>query len=132
GAGELGVRFVSVLCALLGSGLAIACCRRLRRPEAALWLVLALNGMLLFSVGAVLMMHDSLMGFFWMLALYASLRALERPAWWLAVGLSAGAAVLCKYTGALIFACLGLALLSRPDFRQRLRSPWPWLGALMG
>jgi 4-amino-4-deoxy-L-arabinose transferase-like glycosyltransferase len=132
GNNELGVRFMSVLCALLSSLLAIRSCALLKRPQAALWLVLAMNGMLLFSVGAVLMMHDSLMGFFWMLALFCALKAQKKAAWWLGAGLAAGCALLSKYTGALFFACTLLALATHKGLRGQLKSPWLWAGALLG
>ena len=133
GPNELGVRLLSVAAGLVSSGLAVLIARRvLKRPEVALWLVLALNTVLLFSVGAILMMHDSLMGFFWMLGLTAALLALEESRYWLMAGFFGGAAILSKYTGVLFFAGVLLALCSHPGLRPQLRSPWLWLGALLG
>jgi 4-amino-4-deoxy-L-arabinose transferase-like glycosyltransferase len=133
GSNELGVRFMSVLCGLLSSGLAIDACRLLKRPQAAPWLTVALNGMLLFGVGAVLMMHDSLMGFFWMLALYAALRGVteKKQAWWILFGLATACAILSKYTGLLILGCLFLALSSHDALREELRKPALWLGVFL-
>lgn len=132
GHNELGVRFMSVIAAFLASGLAIGICEDLKRPQASLWVVLAMNTMLLFSVGAVLMMHDSLMGFFWALALFCAIKAQQRPGFWTLCGLAAGCAVLSKYTGILIFGCLFLALAARPQLRQHLKRPWVWAGATLG
>jgi 4-amino-4-deoxy-L-arabinose transferase-like glycosyltransferase len=130
---ELGVRVMSVLS---GLGVSLLAARltavELGRPRAALWVVLALNTMLLYSVGAVLMMHDSLMGFFWAWALAAGLRALKDPRWWLAAGLAGGLGILCKYTGVLVFAGVLLALATRPELRRHFRSPWLWAGAALG
>lgn len=129
----LGVRLMAVLCGVIISGLAIHALRReLGRPQAALWAVLAFNTLLLFSVGAVLMMHDSLMGAFWMLGLVAALKALRDPRWWLPAGLAGGAAILSKYTGVLFFGGVLAALLSHPGLRPQLRSGWLWAGALAG
>ena len=55
----------------------------------------------------------------------------ERPAWWLAAGVAGGFALLSKYTapflaaGALLWLCLS------PRERRWLRSPWPYLGAVL-
>jgi 4-amino-4-deoxy-L-arabinose transferase-like glycosyltransferase len=133
GSNEFGVRLMAVLAGLGVSLLLIHAVKKLGRPESALWLVLAANSLLLFSVGGVLMMHDSLMGFFWMAALVALLHALEKGGWrWLPVGLLGAGAILSKYTGGLFFAAALAALLSRPELRQKLRSPWPWAAALLG
>lgn len=133
GANELGVRVMAVLCGLGVSGLAIHLVgHELKRPEAALWTTLAFNSLLLFSVGATLMMHDSLMGFFWMLALVAAIKALRQPRWWLLAGLAGGLAILSKYTGVLIFAGVLAALATHPKLRAQFRSPWLWAGALGG
>ncbi|MES2200693.1 MAG: glycosyltransferase family 39 protein [candidate division FCPU426 bacterium] len=133
GVTELGVRCVSVASGVAVSWLAIGFCKReLKRPVAALWLVLALNTMLLFGVGAVLMMHDSLMTLFWMLALVCAFRALQKPFWWMATGICVGLAMLSKYTGVLFFGGLGLALLTHPGLRRQARSPWLWAGLTAG
>jgi len=134
GTHELGVRLVANLSALAVSGVAIWACEAVLGVAAlAPWMVLAFNGMLLFSVGGLLMMHDSLLGLFWMLALAASLKALRQPRWWLVAGLAAGLAFLSKYTGVLLFGCLGLFALARPQERAQVaRSPWFWAGGLLG
>lgn len=134
GTHELGVRLAANLSALAVSGMAIwACEAALGAAVLAPWLVLAFNGMLLFSVGGLLMMHDSLLGFFWMAALVAALKAVDQPRWWLLAGLSAGLGFLSKYTGVLLFLCLGLFALARPQERAKVgRSPWFWLGGLLG
>lgn len=133
GTNEFGVRLMSILAGLAVTGLAVhALDRELGRPQAAPWLALALNGMLLFSVGGVLMMHDSLMGAFWMLGLVAALKALRDSRWWLAAGLAGAAAILSKYTGVLFFGAVLAALLSHRALRHHWRSAWLWAGALGG
>jgi len=102
--------------------------------DMALWVVLALNGGLIFAVGGVLMMHDSLMGLGWMGALLCGLLAMRRsPRWWLGAGACAAAALLSKYTAVLLIGCLGLSVALLPEFRRQARGPWPWIGlALAG
>jgi 4-amino-4-deoxy-L-arabinose transferase-like glycosyltransferase len=133
GTNEWGVRLGSLLCGLGLSAVYITLARRLGRPALAPWLVLAANSLLLFAVGGVLMMHDSLAACFWSLALLAACKAVEGgEAWWLAAGFFGGAAVLSKYTGILLVPCLLLACLSQAQLRWHLRRPWFWLALLLG
>jgi 4-amino-4-deoxy-L-arabinose transferase-like glycosyltransferase len=95
----------------------------------ALWVVLAFNGALIFAVGGVMMMHDSLMALGWMGCMACGLQAIRKgPRWWLGAGLCAGAALLSKFTAVLLVGCLGLALVSLPALRRQARTAWPWLG----
>jgi 4-amino-4-deoxy-L-arabinose transferase-like glycosyltransferase len=133
GANEWGVRFGAVLAGLGISASYIYLAKRLGRPALAPWLVLAANTMLLFAVGGVLMMHDSLAGLFWCLVLVAAVRAIEDDGrWWVLAGLAGGAGVLSKYTAVLLMPCLLLACLSHPGLRVHLKRPWFWLGLVLG
>ena len=51
--------------------------------------------------------------------------------WWLGVGVSCGLGLLSKYTMIMLPAGLGLLMLIVPPFRHHLRTPWPWLAALL-
>jgi 4-amino-4-deoxy-L-arabinose transferase-like glycosyltransferase len=51
--------------------------------------------------------------------------------WWLAAGASGGLALLAKLHGALLFAGVGLFLLTSPAHRRWLASPWPYAGVLL-
>jgi hypothetical protein len=51
-----------------------------------------------------------------------------RGEWWLAVGAAVGAALLSKYTGLFFGAAILIWLVSVPDLRRWLVSPWPYLG----
>ncbi|HUW80620.1 MAG TPA: glycosyltransferase family 39 protein, partial [Acidocella sp.] len=53
------------------------------------------------------------------------------PRWWLAAGLAAGLALLSKYTAALFVAAAFVWLVSSPEGRATLRTPWPWVGVLL-
>ncbi len=51
--------------------------------------------------------------------------------WWTAVGLSLGIALLAKYSAILLPLGIGLALMSHPGLRNRIRDPGPWWAALL-
>ena len=133
GANEWGVRLGALLCGLGVSVFYLWLARRWGRPSLAPLLVLAANLMLLFGVGGVLMMHDSLAGLFWCAALAAAILAVEEDGrWWVAAGLAGGASVLSKYTGVLLLPCLCLACASHAGLRVHLKRPWFWLGLGLG
>jgi 4-amino-4-deoxy-L-arabinose transferase-like glycosyltransferase len=107
--------------------------RRMFASSRAAWYAsLALQSTLLFSAGAVLMMHDTIMMFFWVGALYAFYRALLedwRPGWaWGALALGLGG--LAKYTMALFVPCLLLYLLVSPAQRRWWRRPQLYVAGL--
>ncbi|MFG3757222.1 glycosyltransferase family 39 protein, partial [Klebsiella pneumoniae] len=52
-------------------------------------------------------------------------------AWWLAVGLAVGAALLSKYTALLYGLSILVWLLAVPKLRRWLWSPWPYLGGVV-
>ena len=132
GQGAFGIRLLGPLAAALGSVLLARAAedlfpgRRLGIPAAAL-----LNATLLMAAGAVTMTPDTPLLFFWTAALWAvaRLHATGRPAWWLAVGLSAGGALDSKYTAAVLVLGLAVWLAATPEGRRWLRTPWPWAGA---
>ncbi|HTB21633.1 MAG TPA: glycosyltransferase family 39 protein [bacterium] len=130
GPDEQGVRLLSVFSGFAVSALAAwICVAVFGMADMALWVVLAFNGALLFAVGGVMMMHDSLMALGWMGCLACGLLALRRdPRWWLGLGLCAAWALLSKYTAVLLFGCLGLSFLALPGLRRQARTPWPWIG----
>lgn len=81
---------------------------------------LMLNATLLLAVGAVVMTPDTPLLLFWCAALWAlaELRASGDGRWWFAVGAAAGAALLSKYTGALLGVGILLWLLLDPAARR--------------
>lgn len=50
---------------------------------------------------------------------------------WLAFGACLGLGLISKYTSVLLGLAIFLALLWTPQGRRHLRTPWPWLGALI-
>ncbi len=137
GSGALGVRLLAPVSAALGTLLLASAAadlgdRENRVPRALVAAVL-LNATLLLGVGSVTMTPDTPLLFFWTLALAALGRVLAtgRGAWWLVVGIATGLALDSKYTA--LLTAMGLAgwLLATAEGRRWLRSPWPWLAALL-
>jgi hypothetical protein len=141
GSTPLGVRFPALACGLALSALSIwVGVRVLGSRKAALWLVLGLNSMLLYSAGGILMVHDSLQVTFWAAAFCCVLKAVggDQPehrgvsGWWLLAGLLGGAGLLSKYTGVFLFPLTGLAIVTHPGLRKQGQSPGPWVALLLG
>jgi 4-amino-4-deoxy-L-arabinose transferase-like glycosyltransferase len=148
GQGALGVRLLGPLAGALGSLLLFDSAERLlplgapmsgsgagtNRGQAGMAAAALLNATLLAGVGAVIMTPDTPLLFFWTCCLWALARLLHggRPAWWLAIGLFAGLALVSKYTALLLWIGIGLWLLWVPSQRRWWRSPMLWAGALLG
>ena len=88
------------------------------------------NASIIAGAGAILMTPDTPLILFWTatIAALGRLLATRDPRWWLAIGVSAGLALLSKYTAALLLAGIGLWLLTTRDGRRALATPWPWAG----
>ena len=134
GQGAFGIRLLGPISATLGSVLLVQAANDLfpaRRPGVIA--VVLLNATLLMAAGAVTMTPDTPLLFFWTATLWAFARlvATRRPAWWLAVGVLAGAALASKYTAALLGVGIALWLVATPDGRRWLRTVWPWAGGVL-
>ena len=135
----LGTRLLSPLAAALGSLLLACACNDLLegppalRRQRALVAVVLLNATLLLGVGAVTITPDTPLLLFWTAALAALGRSIatRRGAWWLAAGAAIGLALDSKYTVVLPGGGLALWLIATPAGRLWLRTPWPWLAALI-
>ncbi|ATI13063.1 glycosyltransferase family 39 protein [Acetobacter pomorum] len=92
-----------------------------------------LNCTLAVGLGTLIMTPDTPLVFFMALLLWSvsNLLSGRHPAFWLLVGLSAGLGFDSKYTALLPVAGLGMWLLATRAGRQWLRTPWPWLGAVV-
>ncbi len=137
GSGPLGVRLLAPVSATLGTLLLASAAADLGGPEnrarRALVAAVLLNATLLSGVGSVTMTPDTPLLFFWALALAALGRVLAtgRGIWWLPAGLAIGLALDSKYTAVLTAAGLAGWLLATGTGRRWLRTPWPWLAALL-
>ncbi len=134
GQGVFGIRLLAPLAAAAGSVLLAQAADDLY-PGRRLGIIAAvlLNATLLLGAGAVTMTPDTPLLLFWTATLAALARLVRtgRPAWWLAVGLLAGAALASKYTAALLGVGIAVWLLVDPGARRWLRTPWPWAGGLL-
>src|SRR6478736_5377280 len=131
---EFGVRLVSVLLALPMSWAVYQSAVVLfgGRWVAATSAIL-LNVTLMAAVGTMIVTPDAPLLVASSFVLFSLAKVLEtgRGAWWLAVGLAAGAALLSKYTALFFGPAILIWLLAVPKLRRWLISPWLYLGGLV-
>src|SRR4051794_1020035 len=131
---ELGVRLVSVLLALPMSWAVYETAsilfggRKLASTSAIL-----LNVTLMAAVGTMIVTPDAPLLVSSSFVLFSLAKVLEsgRGAWWLAVGVAAGAALLSKYTALFFGPAILIWLIVVPKLRRWLLSPWLYLGGLV-
>src|SRR6202022_674421 len=131
---NLGVRFAGVLAMLVMQLLLADIVRRVTHDaRAVVFAVLMPEAALYYGLLMAKVSPDTAMIPFAVAMLWALVRLTESgdARWWLAAGLFAGLAMLSKFTAVMLApAVLAFALV--PDWRRRwLRSPYPWLGALI-
>ena len=131
---ELGVRLVSILLALPMSWAVYRTAAILfggaRRGSTA---TILLNVTLMAAVGTMIVTPDAplLVASSFVLFFLAKVLETGRGAWWLAVGAAVGAALLSKYTALFFGPAILIWLVSVPELRRWLISPWPYLGGLV-
>jgi hypothetical protein len=131
---EFGVRLVSVL---LGLPMSWAVYRTAELlfggARIASSAVLLLNATMLAAVGTMIVTPDApvLVASSFVLFTLAKVLATGRGAWWLAVGMAVGAALLSKYTAMFFGPAILLWLVLVPGQRRWLVSPWPYLGGVV-
>ncbi len=131
---ELGVRLVSILLALpmswavYQSAVVLFGGRRVAATSAIL-----LNVTLMAAVGTMIVTPDAPLLVASSFVLFSLAKVLEtgRGAWWLAVGLAVGAALLSKYTALFFGPAILIWLVAVPKLRRWLISPWLYLGGLV-
>jgi len=130
----LGVRLLGPAAAAIGSLLLWDAGENfLRHRNAGLIAAALFNATVILAVGAIVMTPDTPLVFFWTAAIAALARlyATSNPRWWLAIGATTGLALLSKYTAILLPICIFLWLITRPEGRKTLLTPWPWAGLLL-
>ena len=130
----LGVRLLPALASGLTTWLIGDLASRLgAQPRTALWAALWYNATLTVCLGGMLATPDAPASLFWTLTLWTLARFWEsgRAVWWLAAGLTAGLAVLSKYSGLFLAPGVLLWLLVIPGGRDELRRPGPWEAAVL-
>jgi 4-amino-4-deoxy-L-arabinose transferase-like glycosyltransferase len=131
---ELGVRLVSILLALpMSFAVFRAAFILFGGYRVAATAAILLNVTLLAAVGTMIVTPDAPLVVAASLILFFLAKVLEtgRGAWWLAAGVAVGAALLSKYTALFFGPAILIWLASVPALRFWLRSPWPYLGALV-
>lgn len=128
----LGVRFFAPALTAATTCLFYVSARSIMAPGIALCAAVALRTSLLFIGMAMVMTTDPLLGFLWMLALLFALKAVreDRPWFWTAALVSAGAAALAKDTAIVLFVSFAGFLWCTPRLRRQLASPGFVLGSL--
>ena len=131
---ELGVRLVSILLGLPMSWAIYEATSALfggRRVAATATILF--NVTLMVAVGTMIVTPDApllVASSFLLLSLAKVLRT-GRGAWWLAVGLAAGCALLSKYNALFFGPAILIWLVAVPKLRHWLISPWLYLGGLV-
>jgi 4-amino-4-deoxy-L-arabinose transferase-like glycosyltransferase len=131
---EFGVRLVSILLALpMSFAVYRATMLLFDSTRAAASATVLLNVMLMVAAGTVIVTPDAplMTASSFVLLCLAELLATGRGAWWLAVGMAVGAALVSKYTALFFGPVILIWLLAVPELRRWLRSPWPYLGGLV-
>lgn len=131
---ELGVRLVSVLLALPMSWAVYETAsilfggRKLSSTAALL-----LNVTLMAAVGTLIVTPDAPLLVASSFVLFSLAKVLQtgRGAWWLAVGVATGAALLSKYTALFFGPAILIWLVAVPKLRRWLLSPWLYLGGIV-
>ena len=131
---ELGVRLVSILLALPMSFAVYRAAEILfggRRVAATATILL--NVTLMAAVGTMIVTPDAplLVASSFVLFFLAKVLETGRGAWWLAVGVAVGAALLSKYTALFFGPAILIWLIAVPKLRRWLLSPWPYLGGIV-
>ncbi|MBS1191506.1 MAG: glycosyl transferase family 39 [Rhodocyclaceae bacterium] len=131
GYGILGVKALGMLCYPAAAWIAFAIARRLYDENTAFWAAVTVLTLPMFSWLGLFVSTDGLLTVFWLLALYAYLRALDHDRWqdWLLLGAICGLGLMSKYT---MVAWMLAALLHLAAFhRERLKSLRPWAAAFL-
>ena len=126
----LGVRFMAAPLSLLSSMVMYLLGTRVYDRKVGVVAALLLQIGPLFSAFGIAMTPDTPLIFFWLLSLYFLHRAWSTgaPCNWLLLGGSLGLGLLFKYAIVFLYLPAWLLLLATRQGRQRLRTPWPYLG----
>jgi hypothetical protein len=131
---EFGVRLVSILLALPMSWAVYRSAAILFGGQRiAATAAILLNVTMMASVGTIIVTPDAplLVAASFVMFFLAKVLETGRGAWWLAVGVAVGAALLSKYTAMFFGPAILIWLVSVAKLRRWLVSPWPYLGGLV-
>ncbi|MGZ6013226.1 MAG: glycosyltransferase family 39 protein, partial [Caulobacteraceae bacterium] len=131
GDAALGVRLLPVAASLVSTLLVFDLGQRLPGRRSGLTAALLYNATITVGAGALLAAPDVPASLFWLTALWAMARAQDKPAFWLCAGAAAGLACLSKYAALFLAPGVLLWLALTREGRRTLRTPWPWLAAVV-
>src|SRR5579871_4188387 len=134
GDNEFGIRLVSILLALPMSYAVYRAAEILfGGARAAANAAILLNVTLMAAVGTLIVTPDSplLVASCFVLFFLAKVLESGRGAWWLAVGIAVGLALLSKYTAMFFGPAIVIWLIGVPKLRRWFASPWLYLGGLV-
>jgi hypothetical protein len=122
------VRLGAVALSALTMALSVLIYRKIDRTDTgykrAFFNLLFMSSSLIYSAGAVLMMHDTVMIFFFALFIYSMLHVVENPdnnKYWAHAGILLGLGVMSKYTLAVIYPALLVYFLTAGPIKNRLK-----------
>lgn len=127
------VRFPFLVLSILGTLLVYSVSTLLFHDRRrALLAVVLLNITPLALLGGAAAVHDNALLFFWVGCMWASAHFVktEDSRWFYAMGVSAGLAILSKYTGVLLLPCVLVFFLWSETHRRWLWKREIWIGAL--
>ena len=130
----LGVRLVSILLALpMSYAVYRAAVILFGGQRVATTATILLNVTMMAAVGTLIVTPDAplLVASSFVVLCLAKVLETGRGAWWLAVGVAVGAALLSKYTALFFGPAILLWLVCVPKLRRWLLSPWLYLGGFV-
>jgi 4-amino-4-deoxy-L-arabinose transferase-like glycosyltransferase len=131
---EFGVRLVSILLSLpMSWAVYEAAAALFGSKRVASAAAIFLNITLMAAVGTMIVTPDAPLLVASSFLLFALARVLQigHGAWWLAVGVAAGCALLSKYTALFFGPAILIWLVAVPKLRRWLISPWLYVGGLV-
>jgi len=133
---EFAVRLPTILGLFLASVYIFLLAARWFSSRCGFHAMLLMQGILLFNGAALIATPDGLLLPCWAAASFHAAVAWEQgrrsAVHWLLCGIWFGIGLLSKYTMLLFLPSLFFFLLSNPQGRRALATPWPWLGLLAG
>ena len=133
GTSEFAVRLAAVACWMTTAWFTYALTRALAGRLAGFRAVMLLSALPAFFAVGLLMTPDAPLTACWSAVIYFLYQALlhERPRAWVGVGIALGLGMFSKYTVILLGPAIVLFVLLDSRSRRWLRSPWPYLAALI-
>src|SRR5436190_19138646 len=131
---QLGVRFLSPVCAAILSLVMLRFIAREAGPRQAFVLLVILTCVPLMAIGTILMPIHPPLVLSWTLAVVAAWRAVQRhgrTTHWLLAGVATGLGFLCKYNALYLLICWALFFAFWKPARIHLKPPAPYLALIV-